>query len=555
MIIRKTRSAFDLFGGYVRFLHGLPSFLRRRMSLEEAKEILRDRMAERDESFLRMVREGVFTRPDGPYRTLFDLAGCSYADLERAVRQDGLEPTLTALERDGVYVTFDEFWARGAPIVRHGREIPVPPTAFENPFSRSRYRMSTGGSSGRPRSVAVGLEHLWARVPEQLVSDTIHGFAGIPTALWFDGLPGNAPNTLLTRVPTQSWAERWFTPTAKRDARPWTSVQATRNRLAEAGILATARLAGVRLPRPEPTGLDEAETVVRWVESRLASHGRCGVKTMLSRALRVCLKAEELGVDLTGLTISGGGEPPTASKMAAIERTGATPVCNYHFQEAGAIGSMCMSPVSENDQHLMQDHLAMITRRRRIPGFDVSVDAFCFTTLLPSARKLMINVETDDYGVVEHRDCGCPWEEFGFKTHLRGIRSFRKLTGEGVTLVGTDLVRILEEVLPSRFGGSALDYQFVEEEDDRGFTRMSVRVDPHIELGSETEVVDAVLGALPPDGIRSLWSQAGTLRVQRRAPVWTARGKLLPLHLERTLSSTRGGRAGDEAAAATPERP
>lgn len=547
MILRKARSAWHDARSYARFLGGLRSFLKRRMGLDEARAMIHERMAKREENFLAMMEGGVYAHAESPYRALLEVAGCAFADLEAAVRKQGLEATLESLRDAGVYVTFDEFWGK-APIERGGREIPVRPSSFENPFLTSYYSMSTGGSSGNARPVHVGVEHLWARVPEQLVTDTIQGFAGIPTALWFDGLPGNAVNTLLTRVPSQSWAERWFTPTAFRDARPLWNLQAQRYRWAEAGMLAVARLSGVPLPRPEPLRLDQAEVIARWVGETLATHGRAGVKTLLSRALRVCLAGEALGLDLTGLTISGGGEPPTPAKVEAVRRTGARLVCNYHFQEAGAIGKMCMDPVDDNDQHLMQHHLAMITRPRRVPGFEVDVEAFCFTTLLPSARKLMLNVETDDYGIVERRDCGCPWQEFGFTTHLGGIRSFRKLSGEGVTLVGTDMVRILEEVLPARFGGSPLDYQLLEEEDERGFTRLSLTMSPRVELAAdrEHEVVEAVLGELAPGPLRSLWTQASTLRVLRREPIWTERGKLMPLHLERRLDRRAGGMNGAE---------
>ena len=56
------------------------------------------------------------------------------------------------------------------------------------------------------------------------------------------------------------------------------------------------------------------------------------------------------------------------------------------------------------------------------------------------------------------------------------------MTGEGMTLIGTDMVRILEEDLPRRFGGSPLDYQLMEEEDERGFTRLSLVVSPDVVL-------------------------------------------------------------------------
>jgi hypothetical protein len=98
---------------------------------------------------------------------------------------------------------------------------------------------------------------------------------------------------------------------------------------------------------------------------------------------------------------------------------------------------------------------------------------------------------------------------------------------------------ILEEVLPAQCGGSPLDYQMVEEEDDRGFTRLTIRVHPRVPLASEQAVIDTVLQALADRGgaadmSRGIWSQAGTLRVRREAPHLTARGKLIPLQVNRS---------------------
>jgi hypothetical protein len=184
----------------------------------------------------------------------------------------------------------------------------------------------------------------------------------------------------------------------------------------------------------------------------------------------------------------------------------------------------------------MQDHLAMIQAPREVPGFGIEVPAFCFTSLLPSAPKLLINVESDDYGTADRAPCGCAWERLGFPIHLRDIRSFRKLTGEGVTLVGSEMERILDELLPARYGGSALDYQFAEEEDQLGFTRLILRVSPAIALGDEAEATAFVLEAVDRVGAggalaRSTWRQAGTLRIRREAPMVTGRGKVLPLDM------------------------
>jgi hypothetical protein len=194
--------------------------------------------------------------------------------------------------------------------------------------------------------------------------------------------------------------------------------------------------------------------------------------------------------------------------------------------------------VDDNDVHFFQDAFALIQSPRQVPGSEMTVPAFNFTSLLPAAPKLMLNVEMDDYGSIEQRACGCPLEAYGFTAHLRHIYSFRKLTGEGVTLVGSEMIRILEEVLPARFGGSPLDYQLLEEEDATGFTRLSLLVSPKVALADEGAVITTVLealgkGSVAAEAARAIWQQAQTLRVKRQEPIWTARGKLLPLHLLR----------------------
>jgi hypothetical protein len=109
-------------------------------------------------------------------------------------------------------------------------------------------------------------------------------------------------------------------------------------------------------------------------------------------------------------------------------------------------------------------------------------------------------------------------------------------------MIGSEMLNILEDVLPSRFGGSPLDYQLLEQEDEQGFTRLYLVVDPQINIPDEQAVVDVTLDALrqtsaQADAARSVWQSAGTLRVRRAKPVWTARGKLMPLRTERRISS------------------
>jgi hypothetical protein len=142
----------------------------------------------------------------------------------------------------------------------------------------------------------------------------------------------------------------------------------------------------------------------------------------------------------------------------------------------------------------------------------------------------MINVASDDHAVVERRECGCGIGARGLTLHLREIGSARKLTGEGVTLVGTDIVRVMEEWLPSRLGGSALDYQLVEEEDRDGFTHMTLLVSPDVTHAGDSVVIAALLDGLSQasDAGRTasdILRAAGSLRVRREKPSPSERGK------------------------------
>ena len=51
-----------------------------------------------------------------------------------------------------------------------------------------------------------------------------------------------------------------------------------------------------------------------------------------------------------------------------------------------------------------------------------------------------------------------------------------------MNFLGADLIRLIEEVLPARFGGAPTDYQFVEREDARGLPKVDLRVSPRIAL-------------------------------------------------------------------------
>lgn len=513
---------------FAGFLAGLPRLVRIRMTVPQALAIVQERLRHRERNFLSVVERGAYGNPRSPYRALLAMAGCTLGDLRALVASDGLEGALMRLRRDGVYVRFEEF--KGLePIVRGSLTIHAVPSDFDNVTSARYYTTTTGGSTGVGRRVLLDLGHLEASLPSRIMVRHAQGITGIPAASWSDLPPGGGLKAVLLQAAAGEPALDWFTARALNER-----AVPRRYRLATHAALTVARVAGAKVAWPRHVPFDQAIVLARWAREQVQRVGACTIHASVSRILRIAIAATEAGVDLTGAVLRGGGEPPTTAKVAQIVRTGATFHSSYAFTEAGSVGSSCLRAEGPNDQHFMRDQLAMIQASRPVPGFDLDVPAFCFTSLLPSAPKLLLNVESDDYGTVDTRPCGCLWETLGFREHILDIRSFRKLTGEGVTLVGSDMERILDEHLPARFGGTPLDYQFVEEEDERGFTRLTLRVSPTIALGDDTAIVEFVLQALARTSVagalaQDSWRQAGTLRIRREVPVLTARGKLMPL--------------------------
>jgi hypothetical protein len=186
-----------------------------------------------------------------------------------------------------------------------------------------------------------------------------------------------------------------------------------------------------------------------------------------------------------------------------------------------------------DEVHLFSDKLAVVQTEKAI-GNGAGVGPFVFTSLLPSCPKLMLNVHSGDYGLLEDRPCDCLFGELGFTRRLSGIRSHEKLTSEGNTFLGSDLITLLEETLPLRFGGGPTDYQLVEDEED-GLSKVSVVVSPRVGELDEQALVQTVLGTLHSDPEKRLmarvWSEGQTLRVVRREPYTTPTSKIQPLHM------------------------
>jgi hypothetical protein len=104
-----------------------------------------------------------------------------------------------------------------------------------------------------------------------------------------------------------------------------------------------------------------------------------------------------------------------------------------------------------------------------------------------------------------------------------------------MSVLDTDVIRVLEEVLPARHGGGPAHYQLVEDESEGGRARLRLLIHPAVGPVDPDTVADTFLAAIGPGaGIERLsslfWREAGLLRAEVRPPLATAAGKILHLH-------------------------
>lgn len=510
---------------YARFAAGLPAFLRKRLTPEAAARIVSERLRSREENFLTLARLTVFERGDSPYVFLMRSMRCEPGDIEALVRSDGLDAALEKLERGGLRLSFDEFKGRTA-LVRDGQVFPVGPASFDNPLGTRSLESQSTGSTGTPTRANIDLRHLESMAAGRILSHEANGVRGWPTIMYRAGLPSAAGvGNILTHIVMGNPVRHWMSPLSSSEV-----ASLKRFRVAGAMLPVMARLSGQAFPRMEVVPIGEVIKVARAAAALVRSEGHCLVRCAISTSLAVATAAVEAGLDLTGVAFMGAAEPATAAKVRGILRSGASYMTNYGMAEAGMVGTGCPNGLDHTDVHFMRDALAVVPGSRIPDVADDSVVSFSVTSLLKASPKILINVDVDDYGILERRQCGCLLGRLGFGQHMRQIRSSSKLTGRGVTLVGTDIVRVIEEVLPETFGGFPQDYQLVEEESPDGRTMLTLLINPAIRLTDEEApaavLYDALAKGTPGASFSgAILKGAGAVRVRREQPRPNARGK------------------------------
>jgi hypothetical protein len=496
-------------------------------TLGEARTRVASALVRREQVFLESLDRLVWSQPDSPYRGLLAHAGVERADLAALVRELGLPSALARLRDEGTYVTHEEWLGRES-ARRGSATFHFVPADFRNPHASADLFVGTGGSRTGGIPVAWSFRHLRRGVDRYLLRASTWNVLDAPAAVWLPVLPsGVGIATVLLLAGAGAVPERWFTPVAGNLEGFF-----TRRGAANALLPALGRLLGARLPKPELVQAGYAEPVLSWALDALRRHGRARLGAYTSSAVRLAQLACQSGARLDGLVVAVLGEPLGTARAAAIRASGAQPAGGYGFMQKGTVAHACPF-CGDEELHLLEDTVEVITRRRRrLDG--VEVDALLWTSLDDDSPSVLINVENDDYGELSRdpNPCACELGVLGIRTRLSRVRGMTKVCTQGMSISGELLERLVNVVLPARYGGTPADFQFVEEglQDE---ARLSLRIDPHITDFDDDAVRETVRAELrlTVAGLLAdeLWASARAVRIVRARPRATVSGKILAL--------------------------
>lgn len=513
----------------LRFMSKLPGFLRQDIEPQTAKAILQNRLQNREARFLAIVKECIYALEKNPYLALLKHIGCEFEDLKNLVEKDGLEEALTNLLHQGVYLTVDEYKGR-KPILRNNLHLTLSPGMLQNPRSALHIPVKSSGSRSAGTPMMISLEYISdCAVNACLMFENRDGSNWIKADWEVPG--GGALFRLLKFSSFGKPPERWFS-----QVDPASPGIHPRYRWSAHALRWGSLMARKSLPKPQYVPLDNPLPIVDWMTKILSQNHIPCLFTFPSSALILSKAAYDAGISLKGASFLISGEPITDARIQAITKSGAAALPRYGSIECGPIAYGCINPRHSDDLHINSDLHALIQAGEHASTLGIPKEALFITTLCHSAPFIFLNVSLGDQAILDDTTCGCSLESTGWKHHISQIRSYEKLTGAGMTFLDTDVIRILEEVLPSTFGGSPTDYQLIEEESDTGNPMLRLIVNPELEISDEEVVKRTFLEHIgrgsDASRIMSLtWMESNLLQIERQVPRSTQSGKILHFYL------------------------
>ena len=368
-----------------------------------ARSLLRKRIAEREDNFLRLAERSIFQYSRSPYLPLLARKRIAFTDLKSWVSKYGLEDALRTLEREGVYFTVDEFKGK-VPVRRKGITFTCEEGMFDNPYLSFVYEVRSGATRSAGTRIRIDFDYLHQRSLYDAFLLDLHGCLTAPIANWFPVFPG-APgiNSSLRFAHIGNPAQRWFSQVAEDQVRVnWEKRWGTKT------IFAVHRFFGCPLAEPEYAGLNDGYRIAQWASQALSEHSNCVIYTFAASAVRVCIAAAEANINLTGAKFLVTGEPLTPHKKREIESTGAVAIPVYGISEAGVIAAGCNQAHPQSDHcHLYKDTTAIISHQQVVPNFDLCLDSYLFSSVLYESPKILLNVGMGDFGDLEVEGCNC----------------------------------------------------------------------------------------------------------------------------------------------------
>ena len=370
---------------------------------------------------------------------------------------------------------------------------------------------------------------------------------GRPHSIWRPVPPGvSGLKHALLAVKIGDPLEHWFSS----NRLSW-SPQMLKSALFTNVAVAASRMVMRPVARPRYVPLDAAGPIVDWLTETVRRGNPGTLSLPANSAVRVCLEARRRQAEISGTMFQVSGEPLTLHKWRIMDSMGVRTSSSWAMAEAGRLANGCAAREVIDEVHVLTDKVAIVEKSAPLLLAEGDVKSLFLTTLLPATTKVMLNVDTGDCGVLNERKCGCALEESGYGLHLHTIRNYEKLTAGGMHFTGSDVLELIDSVLPTAHGGAPTDYQLVEQQGG-ALTKIGIVVSPRVGEVENQAVIATVLDFLggKERGGRMMadhWKDGGTLLVIRREPYATGAGKVPPIRIE-THPSGDGIQAGSDGA-------